>query len=120
MRSDAPARIYTDANRKYRLPVRLETTNSFRRTVSQKKRGPWCPRRFSYRKQNGRSLCRERPKKSISAARHVSGMQELVRLMAAGLAEELLVCLLDKRIFMALAQRHIFVLRIKRLGAQSA
>ena len=36
MRSDAPARIYTDANRKYRLPVRLETTNSFRRTVSQK------------------------------------------------------------------------------------
>lgn len=36
MRSDAPARIYTNANKKYRLPVRLETTSSFRRTVSQK------------------------------------------------------------------------------------
>ena len=50
-------------------------------------------------------------------AGHVMGVQQLVRLMAAGLAQVLRVNLFNQWALMALAQRQVFVLVIKGLGA---
>ena len=50
---------------------------------------------------------------------YIRGMQELMSLVAAGLAQIFLIQLFDLRIFVALTYLHGFILLIKSLSTQS-
>ena len=56
----------------------------------------------------------------LAGAIHIVGMQQLMRLVAVGLAEVILVQLLHSGILMRLALRLGLVLGVERLGAHHA